>query len=551
VSRIKGHVKIFVDAKKTKGRFLHMWRFIGYDEINYTTTPNGEATLERFMKLSDGSYYVRAHHLLCTGNCRGMLKWGSTNAYIEDDAGNPIYNWKIIDEIFDTYIKFNCKPFVELGFMPLHLADVRGQSSWHWWYAGWNCPPKSYEKWYDLIFNLVKHCVERYGVDEVKTWYWEVWNEPDMPYYWMGTLEEYCKLYDYTAAAVEAALPDAKIGGPATTGPSFGSKSAEWLDKFLNHCINGKNYYDGDRGSRLDFISFHAKGAAYRPVWGKTRSNVEKQTPSIERLISQVKLGLEIIDKYPAVRETKCILTECDPDGWAAGGVWDNPNLEFRNTEYYPTYVAAAFKRLMDLADEYGRELYALTWAFTFDGERTFEGTRAFTTNGFDKPILNLFRLYSRLGNIKLASSLSKTILTSDSHKENDALYIDVIATLSDRREIGIMIFSHHDDWDMKGEYEIEMEVINIPFIGQSFTMTHYRIDKNHSNAYTEWIRQGRPKYSTAFQAEKIISRQELELYEPRKEILLKDGKFKKKFTLPLHGVSLIMLSEKQEKGNN
>jgi xylan 1,4-beta-xylosidase len=542
-------VKVFVDAGKRLGDLRRIWRYIGYDEINYTTTLNGEATLKKFMRLADAPYYVRAHHLLCTGNCRGIPKWGSTNAYIEDEKGNPVYNWKFIDEIFDTYLRCNCKPFVELGFMPLDLADNRGQLSHYWWYSGWAHPPKDYQKWYDLIRNLVKHCTDRYGADEAEKWYWELWNEPDIQY-WQGSLEEYCKLYDYTVAAIEKTLPKAKIGGPATTGPGRHEKekSNEWLDKFLDHCINGENFFNGQKGTRLDFVSFHAKGANYRPLWGRYGDQIKKQLPSIKSLISQVKLGLEIIEKYPSLKHIKCILSECDTDGMAAYGAWDNPNLAFRNTEYYPSYVVTAFKKLMDLAEHHSRELDALTWAFMFEGERCFEGTRTFTTNGVDKPILNLFRMYSLLGNTRLyfASTAAKDPLGyKDDNGIGEDPDMDGIAAISKDNNIQVLLFCHHDDWSVKGTYDVEIEIANIPFNCSKCRLTHYRIDQECSNAHTEWVRQGRPNYPTLAQTRAIKSKMELELYEPKTEVTLQRDKFQKTVTLPVHGISLLILAPK------
>jgi len=537
-------VKVFVDAGKWIGKLRHMWRYIGYDEINYTITPSGKSVLEKIMEFAKAPYYVRAHHLLCTGSGRAIPKWSSTNVYVEDERGNPVYSWKIIDEVFDTYLNYDCKPFVELGFMPLDLADVQSQQStrpWgHWWYNGWSSPPKDHKKWYELIYNLVKHCLDRYGTEEVKTWYWELWNEPDLTYYWSGTLEEYCKLYDYTVAAIEAALWEARVGGPATT-----YRAHDWLDKFLDHCVNGTNYFTGEKGTRLDFISFHAKGAGYRSLWGK--STVEKQLPSIKRLLSQVTSGLDVIEKYPSLKGIRCILSECDTDGMAAYGVGDNPNLNFRNTEYYPSYVVTAFKKLMDIAEQYGREVDALTWAFTFHGERCFEGTRTLTTSGIDKPILNLFRMYSFLGDtrIQLVSSGAKDSLGyGDEYGAEEGPDINGIATMSGNRSVEILLFCHHDDWDVKGEYDVQVEVSNLPFHDSRVMLTHYRIDERHSNAYAEWVRQGRPDYPTPTQTRAIKSREGLELYEPEMDVVLLNGKFKKIVTLPVHGISLLILTE-------
>lgn len=219
-------INIRVDAGRMLGALPHNWNYIGYDEINYTYTPEGRELLDKFGALPDQPYYVRTHHLFCTGNCHGFYKWGSTNAYMEDDDGNPIYNWEIVDFVLDTILQSGGKPFVELGFMPQPLADPQhyDQQADNWVNGnyrayGFASPPKDYQKWHDLVFELARHCLDRYGVEEVRTWYWELWNEPDLDYYWRGSIEEYNQLYDYTAAAIKAVSPQLRVGGPGTTNP--------------------------------------------------------------------------------------------------------------------------------------------------------------------------------------------------------------------------------------------------------------------------------------------------------------------------------------------
>src|ERR1035437_7126393 len=118
------------------------------------------------------------------------------------------------------------------------------------YYLGWAYPPKDYAKWAELANQWVKHAVAKYGRAEVESWYWEVWNEPDIAY-WHGTPEEYDQLYDFTADAVKRALPTAKIGGPATTGPNT-PRAAIFLRQFLEHCSTGKNAATGAVGAPLD-----------------------------------------------------------------------------------------------------------------------------------------------------------------------------------------------------------------------------------------------------------------------------------------------------------
>ncbi len=538
-------IKISVDAGTSRGPLRRMWQFIGYDEINYTTTPSGKATLARFKHLGETPYYVRAHHLLCTGNLRGTPKWGSTNVYAEDEAGDAVYNWRYLDEVFDAYRQAHCRPFVELGFMPLDLADLRGQPAarpWgHWWYPGWSSPPKDYRKWQNLIYQLVTHCVDRYGREEVATWFWELWNEPDIAtYYWSGTVAEYCTLYDYTVAAVEAALPGAQVGGPATT-----YRGHAWLDQFLNHCVHGVNHVSGTKGTRLAFISFHAKGASYRPQWG--RSDVAKQLPSVQRVLTQVMEGLEVLDKYPSLKGVPCILSECDTDGMAAYGVGDNPNLHFRNTEYYPSFVAAAFKNLMDLAERADRSIDALTWAFTFPGEECFAGTRTFTTQDIDKPILNLFRMLAHLGDTRLplmSSGAHEARCADSAEGVSEAPDIDGVATRRGQSAVGVLIYCHHDDWEVQGEYTINMEVRNLAFLGPRVAVTQYHLDQLHSNAYTEWVRQGCPRYPTAAQMRAIKAREGLECCQPSTEVPLEAGTLTISLTLPVHGIALLHITQ-------
>jgi xylan 1,4-beta-xylosidase len=541
-------VHIAVDAGARQGQLAHNWTYIGYDEINYTYVPEGQELLAKFMELQEQPYYIRPHHLLCTGNCHGFYKWGSTNAYLEDDQGNPVYDWTIVDLVFDTILKYRCKPFVEIGFMPQDLADPErydpAQENWTgqlYRTLGWACPPKDYQKWYDLVFNLVGHCIECYGRDEIATWYWELWNEPDI-FYWRGSLEEFNKLYDYTAAAVKAACPEARVGGPATTNPAPGSKAADFTDKFLDHCANGANAYTGQRGTPLDFITFHVKGGGYRA----DPKHRKQAPPSVKQILSHTRSGYAIISKYPGFQHLECILSEIDPDGWAAGGAWDNANLNFRNTEYYPSFVAAAFDKVSKFAENQGWDLKLLTWAFMFVGERCFEGTRAFSTQGIDKPILNLFRMYARMSTQRVAfsSTGAKDPLTyTDLWGSGETSDISGFATLNGDQRLEVLIYNHHDDWDMHEEYAIELEIANLPFGGDALAVTHYRIDQSHSNAYAEWVRQGKPMYPAPGQRAAIEAHAGLELLEPPQKVAPHAGKVKLSFTMPVHSISLLSIT--------
>src|SRR5512138_300907 len=142
-------VKINVDAGNKQGKLPHVWNYIGYDECNYTYTPEGQELLEKFGAMQELPYYVRTHYILCTGNAHGTYKWGSSNVYSEDEAGNPVYDFSILDLIFDGILKQGLKPYVELAFMPQELvdpkyydlgADTRRMTEYRQF--GHACPPK-------------------------------------------------------------------------------------------------------------------------------------------------------------------------------------------------------------------------------------------------------------------------------------------------------------------------------------------------------------------------------------------------------------------------
>lgn len=277
--------------------------------------------------------YIRAHNLLTSGDGTAGLKWGSTNAYTEDASGRAVYDWTIMDRIFDAYMEAGVKPLVEMGFMPEALS-AQPEPYRHDWpdgnlWTGWAHPPKDYRKWAELIYRWVSHAVERYGKEEVASWYWEAWNEPDIGY-WQGTPVEYHKLYDYAADAVKRALPEARVGGPHTTGPG-NPRADEYLRGFLEHCARGVNYATGRKGAPLDFIAFHAKGRP-REVEGHLRMGISRQLRSIDR-------GFQIATSFPEFRDLPIILGESDPEGCAACSARLYPQNAYRNGELYATYT--------------------------------------------------------------------------------------------------------------------------------------------------------------------------------------------------------------------
>ena len=535
--KMNGTVQVRADASRSAGTLEHHWQYFGYDECNFTCSPGGTTLTAKLGQLGKPCY-IRTHHMLCTGNLRGSWKWGSTNVYTEDRNGCPVYDYGTIDRMIDIWLANNCIPFLELGFMPKDLADSREAENGKSYSAsygsvgeyqlrGWCQPPKDYGRWYGLIRDLAAHLAERYGAEEVERWYFELWNEPDI-FYWHGSPEEYCKLFDYTEAALHSVIPAARLGGPATTGNSDPDKDGSlFLRAFLEHTRGGVNHYSGQRGTRLDFTSFHSKGGNYR-----FDALAEKQPPSVRTFLDNVRTQCRIIREY-GYEGLECVLSEADPDGWAAGGRYDNFNLNFRNTPYYASWVACAYKNLFDLAEKLGMDIRPLAWAFMFEGERCFEGTRVLSTQGIDKAVFNLFRMLARLGTQRIGLRVDR---------DPDGPEIGGWAT-SGEEGLRVLLYCHDDDWDRKTVSGISLALRNLPMKGP-VRITHYRIDSGHSNACAEWERQGRPDWPDAGQRAAILARSGLETYGEPETAEIDGGSLELSFPLPVHSVSLLEIRQ-------
>jgi xylan 1,4-beta-xylosidase len=173
----ENEVRLLIDFTATVGPMDPVWAWFGYDEPNYTYMKNGKKLLSEIAGFSPVPVHIRTHNLLTTGDGTPALKWGSTNAYTEDSDGNPVYNWNILDKIFDTYMERGIQPLVEIGFMP-EVLSVKPEPYKHHWrpgagyneiYTGWAYPPKDYKKWSELVYNWIRHSVGRYGKDTVET----------------------------------------------------------------------------------------------------------------------------------------------------------------------------------------------------------------------------------------------------------------------------------------------------------------------------------------------------------------------------------------------
>ncbi len=523
-------VEVIVDATGPGKPLRHVWQYFGYDECNYTTTPHAKKLMAALARINPEQVYLRQHFLLATGDGKPSLKWGATNIYTEDSAGNPVYDWRIMDEIMDAIIAAGCRPLVEIGFMPKDLSvkpepytssdpfEKRGYGVYY--------PPKDYEKWAELIRQWARHSAQRYqGVE--KTWLWELWNEPNIRY-WQGTFEEYCKLFDYTEHALHKILPEAFLGGPHTAGaPPF-------LRQFLEHCLRGNNAVTGKQGTRLDYIGFHSKG--------RTKYIDGHPQMDMGRNLSTIQGGFSIIAGFPEFRNTPVIIGECDPEGRAALSARVEPANRYRNGSAYAAYEVALMKHTLELAARDDINLQGvLTWAFMFDGRDYFEGFRTLSTNGIHKPVLNAFEMLGMLQGRRVPVTSSGAV-GLDSILERgvrDKPDIDGLATATEET-VQTLLWNYHDDMVRVTPVSVRL-TIKAPKNGaRRARVVHYRIDDAHSNAYTRWLGLNSPQRPTPDILAQLQAAAELELLEPARFQDVRNGKVELNFTLPRYGVSLV-----------
>jgi xylan 1,4-beta-xylosidase len=540
LSPVHASIDVRVDLSAAHGDFPPVYRWFGYDESNYTTTANGKALLGELHALSPVPVYIRAHFLLASGDGRPELKWSSSNVYTIDAKGNPVYDWTILDGIFDAYAAAHVRPMVELGFMPKDLSTHPDPYHIPWptkpgEVEGWSFPPKDFARWGELAFRVAQHMAERYGMAEVSTWYWEVWNEPDI-FYWRGTEDEYFKLYDFAAAGVRRAIPGARIGGPATTGPLAGSRSAAFLQAFLAHCATGQSSAGGGRVP-LDFISFHVKG---KP--SVIDGHVEM---GLDRELENAQTGFAIIRNSAQFARLPVILSEADPEGCAACSAQQHPENAYRNGSLYPTYTAAAMKGLLDLAHRDQINLIGfLTWAFEFENEPYFAGLRDLATNGIDKPELNFFRMAGMLAGERVSAASTgavplDSILAAGVRAQPD---VDVLATRS-AGGAAVMLWNYADD-DVPGPgNDVHVTVQGIAPAVSRVLVEQFLIDETHSNAFTAWKQMGSPQQPTAAQIDRLKSAGQLELSTSPEWVASVNGRLALDLHLPAQSVALLRLS--------
>ncbi len=429
------------------------------------------------VKQATGFGYVRFHAIFDD----------EVGVYDEDVTGNPTYNFSYVDQIYDGLLENGVRPFIELSFMPKKLAAQQIRQSF--WYQPIVSPPKDWSRWGELISNFAQHLVDRYGIDEVSHWYFEVWNEPNIDF-WAGEPKEqsYYQLYDVAARALKSVNARLRVGGPATA-------QAAWVDRFVRHCVENR--------VPLDFVSTHVYG-------NDSATDVFGTHEEIPRTQMVCRAARKVHDQVAASSRPDLPI------------IWSEYNASYKNE---PDVTDSVFMGPW-LADTI-RQCDGLTemmsyWTFSdvFEEQGVvkqpfYGGYGLIAEDGLPKPAFNAFKLLHRLGSQRIAVDSDSALVT----RRDDGTLAVVVWNLFLPEERG--------------------EPKTVTIVLKGFTGNHRafltRVDANHGSLLEAYRAMGEPSGPARQQITEL--RHAAELPSPETKYL-QDGKLT--IVLPPQGLALI-----------
>lgn len=495
---------IKLDVNNTSGKLNTMFKeCIGAGRANEGLRADWQQQLAMVKKDCDFKY-IRMHGLLTDDMA----------VYREDKEGKPEYNYQYIDALYDFIISIKMKPFVELGFMPSALAS--GNQTIFWW-RGNVTPPKDYKKWEDLIRNLTQHFTERYGEDEVKTWYFEVWNEPNLsPGFWTGTQEEYFKLYQYAAKAIKSVNPDYKVGGPATAG-------AAWVPETIAFCSNNN--------VPIDFISTHSYGVkqGFLDEFGTTGTVLSKDEFSVSG---------DVINSRKQITASA------------------KPNLELHYTEWSSSYTPAdpihdsyhSASYILQKLKQVGNTANSMSyWVFTDIFEEAgprftpfHGGFGLLNTQGIKKPAYFSYAFLNKLGETELKNNDTASWATKNKKNEVQILFWDFTNTLPDDKVNNQQYYIKDLPPQSKGTTKIEVKGLQ----KGNYKLDIYRVGYKQNDAFTEYIALNKPSQLTLQQANALKKNNNGYPFASEKITVGSNGVWTKEFEVRENDVFLVLISK-------
>jgi len=524
------NIEINVNATKTKGKIEPFWASQIVHPTEFLLTEWGKDFISLLKETGAARQYIRLYNQ-------------PEEAIRVSADGKITYDWSRFDEKADLILLNGLKPKVMFFGMPVELAafpdELRVRP-----YGAKVCKsrPEDYKQWEELCADFTRHVISKYGIEEVKQWTFRCWNEPDGGSFWYTGMDdknlhikEYLKLYDHFANGVKKVHPDVRIGGPALTN-SGTFRRPENFKMVLDHFANGVNFATGEIGSPLDFISVHTYGSTMNFI--KRENNFIDYAPSVDYMVNLLNILANIRDQFPQLRETPIHVEEWGICGAGTTGIKERPQADIRNSEYGSAFLTALAERIISIKQENDRNIEAFTFCtsgYERIPENDFMGYRTFhTKNGFHKPLLNGYKLLYRLASEMVPVTIS-----------NNNEHVKAFATRnSEKITIVITNFQHDRIYNGGPSNMITLNTETKWEPETKVNLKHWRIDKNHSNAYTAFKEAGSPKLANPFEIDAIKKRMDLELLEPERQTIMEDIT-RLEFELPCNGVSLIEIARK------
>jgi xylan 1,4-beta-xylosidase len=455
---------INVDYNQAKGPLNTMFKeCVGAGRANEGLRADWQQQLA-YVKKECGFKYIRMHGLLTD----------DMGVYKEDKNGKPEYNYMYIDVLFDFLQSIGMKPFIELGFMPSALAS--GEKTIFWW-KGNVTPPKDYEKWEALIRNLTQHFTERYGEEEVKSWYFEVWNEPNLnPWFWTGTQEEYFKLYAYSARAVKSVNPEYRVGGPGTAG-------AAWEVEMIDYCQ--KNNVP------IDYISTHSYGVkqGYLDEYGNAGTVLDQNPMSVSG---------DVLQSRKEIAGSSMPKLELHYTEWSASYTPADP---IHDSYHEAAYVLQKLKQVGDAAQSMSY------WVFTDIFEESAPrftpfhgGFGMLNTQGINKPVFYAYQFLNRLGKTELVNDDKMSWASKDDDGNIQVLAWDFTIT-HPGDSVNNQVY-YIRDLPSKPKGKLKINLTNV-LVG-AYALEVYKVGYRCNDAFTSYIDLGKPSQLSKPQVEQL-----------------------------------------------
>lgn len=455
--------KINVDYNKVSGKLNSMFKeCVGAGRANEGLRADWQQQLA-YVHKQCGFKYIRMHGLLTDDMA----------VYTEDSKGNPVYSYMYIDALYDYLLSIGMKPFVELGFMPNALAS--GNRSIFWW-RGNVTPPKDYNKWEALIKNLVQHFTERYGADEVKTWYFEVWNEPNLKDgFWTGTQEDYFKLYDYAVKGIKAVDKEYKVGGPGTAG-------AAWVPEMIEHCAKNK--------IPIDFVSTHAYGVGqgFLDEYGNSGTVLSKDSLAVSG---------DVLNSRKQISQSAFPQLELHYTEWSASYTPADP---IHDSYHEAAYILEKLKQVGNAANS--MSYWVFTDIFEEPGPRYSPfhgGFGLLTIQGINKPAFYAYQFLNKLGGTELVNTDKRSYACKDAKGNVQLLLWDYTYTLPDSTNNQNYYIK---DLPAKSKGKVTIDLSHVP--AGKYKMELFKVGYRQNDSYTGYVDMGRPNQLSKQQVDQL-----------------------------------------------